>query len=102
MTLRNLLRNRLRTLAGIFGAAMGGSVLVNGFMMQKSTHYFLDFQFEKVLRSDYDLLFKDERGREALDEADGEAAVQALSDDVARHEAALLDTLQQQLDACRQ
>ncbi|MCC6125360.1 MAG: FtsX-like permease family protein [Pirellulales bacterium] len=69
MVLRNLLRNRLRTLAGIFGAAMGGSVLVNGFMMEKSTQYFLDFQFEKVLRSDYDLLFKDERGREALDEA---------------------------------
>ena len=38
------------------------------------------------------------RWREALDDADGEAAVQALSDDVARHEAALLDTLHQQLD----
>ena len=38
------------------------------------------------------------RWREALDEADGEAAIRALSDDVARHEAALLDTLQQQLD----
>ena len=38
------------------------------------------------------------RWREALDEADGEATVQALSVDVAHHEAALLDTLRQQLD----
>jgi len=38
------------------------------------------------------------RWREALDEADGEAAVQALCADVARYEAELLATLHQQLD----
>ncbi len=68
MVFRNLFRSRLRTLAGIFGAAMGGSVLVNGFMMEKSIRYFLDFQFQNVLRSDYDLTFKDERERDAVAE----------------------------------
>jgi putative ABC transport system permease protein len=68
MVLRNLFRARLRTLAGIFGAAMGGGVLVNAFMTQESIVYFLDFQFEKITRSDYDLTFKDDRGREAIDE----------------------------------
>ena len=68
MVLRNLFRARLRTLAGIFGAAMGGGVLVNAFMTQESIVYFLDFQFEKITRSDWDLTFKDERGRESIDE----------------------------------
>ncbi len=66
MVLRNLFRSRVRTLACIFAAAMGASVLVNGFMMQKSMDYFIDFQFEKILRSDLDLTFKDERGKDAL------------------------------------
>jgi putative ABC transport system permease protein len=69
MVFRNLFRSRMRTLAGIFGAAMGGCVLVNAFMMQESTEYFIDFQFEKEIRSDFDLTFKDERSREALAEA---------------------------------
>ena len=38
------------------------------------------------------------RWRDALDEADTEAAVQGLCDNVSRHEAGLLDTLHQLLD----
>jgi putative ABC transport system permease protein len=68
MVLRNLVRSRFRTLAGIFAAAMGSSVLVNSFMMQKAIYYFIDFQFEKILRSDYDLTFKDEQSRDAIQE----------------------------------
>ena len=36
MVLRNLLRARVRTVAAIFAAAMGASVMVNGFMMQEA------------------------------------------------------------------
>ncbi len=48
MVLRNLLRSRLRTAAGIFAAAMGASLLVNGFMMQTSMEYLIDFQFHRI------------------------------------------------------
>ncbi|MBN2580058.1 MAG: FtsX-like permease family protein [Pirellulales bacterium] len=70
MVLRNLIRSRFRTWAGIFAAAMGSSVLVNSFMMQKAIFYFIDFQFEEILRSDYDLTFKDEHGRDVVHEVE--------------------------------
>jgi putative ABC transport system permease protein len=68
MVLRDLVRNRVRTVVGIFAAAMGTSILVTGFMMQEAMTYLLDFQFNRVQRSDLDLTFKDERGRDALSE----------------------------------
>ena len=69
MVLRNVFRNRLRTAAGIFAAAMGSAVLVNSFMFFASPRFLIDFQFRRILRSDFDLSFKDERGRESLGEA---------------------------------
>jgi len=69
MVFRNVFRSRFRTLACISAAAMGAAVLVNGFMMQLSMDRLVDFQFNRVMRSDYDLTFKDERGQEALTEA---------------------------------
>jgi len=69
MVLRNTLRNRVRTLAGLFAAAMGASVLVNAWMMADAMTYFLDFQFRHLLRSDMDLTFKDERSEDAWLEA---------------------------------
>ena len=69
MVLRNLLRARVRTLASIFAAAMGASVMVNGFMMQEAMKYMIDFQFRKIMRNDLDLSFKDERGEDAVREA---------------------------------
>ena len=69
MVLRNVLRSRLRTIAGIFAAAMGASVLVNGFMMQLARQDLIDFQFRRIMHSDVDLTFKDERDRSAWDEA---------------------------------
>jgi putative ABC transport system permease protein len=69
MVLRNVLRSRLRTAACVFAAAMGASLLVNGFMMQLSLEHLVDFQFRRVMRSDVDLAFKDERGQDALSEA---------------------------------
>ena len=69
MVLRDVLRNRARTAAGVFAATMGAAVLVNGFMMAEATTYLIDFQFKWILRSDVDLSLKDERGQDALAEA---------------------------------
>lgn len=68
MTLRNVVRNRQRTVVGIFAAAMGSCVAVNALMLAVATEHMIDFQFELVQRSDVELTFKEERGREALDE----------------------------------
>ena len=68
MVLRDVIRNRLRSLAGAFAAAMGSSLLVTGFLMAAATEYLVDFQFKWLLRADFELAFKDERGREAIDE----------------------------------
>lgn len=69
MVLRSVVRNRFRTAAGTFAAAMGASVLVCGFMMAEATNYLIDFQFKWIWKSDFDLTFKDERGEDALLEA---------------------------------
>jgi putative ABC transport system permease protein len=69
MVLRDLLRNRVRTIAGIFAAAMGAAVLVNAQMMLHSPYYLMDFQFYWVNRADMELTFMDERGDDALREA---------------------------------
>ncbi len=68
MALRSLFRHRVRTAAGVFAAMMGAGLLVTGFMMIAAMDYFLDFQFHRVVRSDIDLVFKSERGDDALDE----------------------------------
>ena len=69
MVFRSVVRSRLRSLAGIFAAAMGAAVLASGFMMIEATYYLIDFQFRWLLKSDVDLTFSDERGRDALLEA---------------------------------
>jgi putative ABC transport system permease protein len=69
MVLRNVFRQRLRTLAGMFAAAMGAAILVTGFMLHTAMFHLVDFTFRRVQRSDIDLAFKDERDRGALLEA---------------------------------
>jgi len=69
MVLRDLIRSRVRTLAGVFAAAMGSAVMVNAFMMYDSPFYLIDFQFRRVLRTDMDLTLKDEHADDALHEA---------------------------------
>jgi len=69
MVLRNLVRHRLRTAAGVFAAAMGAAVLVNTFMMADGLERIVAFQFQWTLRSDLDLTLKDEHGYDALLEA---------------------------------
>jgi putative ABC transport system permease protein len=69
MVLRNVIRNRLRSAVGLFAAMMGAGLLMTGFTLQYCIRYLIDFQFQRVIRSDVDLAFKDERGPEALAEA---------------------------------
>jgi len=69
MVLRGVVRNRVRTLAGVFAASMGASVLVTGFMLAEASRYLVDFQFKWVLKSDIDLTFKDEQSEDVLLEA---------------------------------
>ncbi len=67
--LRNVIRNRLRSGVGLFAATMGTALLITGLTLQYCTRYLIDFQFDKVMCSDVDLSFKDERGYDALYEA---------------------------------
>jgi putative ABC transport system permease protein len=69
MVLRDVFRQRVRSIAGVFAAMMGASVLVTSFMMAEATSYLIDFQYKWILKSDLDLGFKDERCRDALAEA---------------------------------
>ncbi|MFQ6048176.1 MAG: FtsX-like permease family protein, partial [Phycisphaerae bacterium] len=68
LALRSVFRHRMRTAASVFAATMGAGLLVNGLMLIEGMHFFVDFQFFRVARSDIDVAFKDERGEEALDE----------------------------------
>lgn len=69
LCLRNIFRHKLRTGVGVFACAMGAALLVCGFMLAEALEYLVNFQFERILRSDVDLSFTDERGRPALLEA---------------------------------
>jgi putative ABC transport system permease protein len=68
MVLRNIIRHKARTAVGLFAACMGAAILTAGFMLRFGIEYIVQFQFEKVLHSDVDLSFKDERGWDALQE----------------------------------
>lgn len=66
MVLRSLFRNKPRTLANIFAAAMGAALLVFTFGSVDSIYYMVDFQFDQVLLSDYDLSFREELEYDAV------------------------------------
>jgi putative ABC transport system permease protein len=68
LVLRNVIRHKARTTVGMFAACMGASLLMCGFMLRMGVEYIIEFQFEKVMHSDVDLGFKDERGWDALQE----------------------------------
>jgi putative ABC transport system permease protein len=69
LVLRNVFRNRLRTAVGVFATAMGAGLLVCGFILTNAIAYLINFQFERVMRSDLDLRFKDECSVAALFES---------------------------------
>lgn len=69
MALRNVLRNRMRTAVGLFATSMGTSLIVLSLMSMEAMNFMIDFQFNKMLRSDLDLTFESDRSEAALDEA---------------------------------
>ncbi len=60
LSLRNLSRNRFRSVSGIFAAAMGTALLVSTFGMIDSLKFMLTFQFDKVMLADHTLSFGQE------------------------------------------
>lgn len=69
LTLRNIMRHRLRSSVGVFAAAMGSGLLVTGFILSGALSFMIDFQFHQISRSDLDFHFADEQGLPALLEA---------------------------------
>ncbi|NOZ20519.1 MAG: FtsX-like permease family protein [Planctomycetes bacterium] len=67
--LRSLFRNKVRSLIGLFAAAMGAALVLVAFGNTDSLNDMVVFQFDKVLLSDYDLTLKDEADAGALAEA---------------------------------
>jgi putative ABC transport system permease protein len=67
--LRNLFRNRGRSLVGIIAAALGTAILVATFGLVDSLKYLVQFQFDKVLLADYRLDFRTPLDQGALLEA---------------------------------
>ena len=60
MVLRGIFRQRMRTLAGLFAAMIGASLILVTFHMRDAMNEMVDFQFEKVLLSDFDLSLREQ------------------------------------------
>lgn len=69
MVLRGVFRQRMRTLVGVLASAAGASLLLVTFHLRDAVHEMIEFQFDKILLSDFDMSFKDERNIGALYEA---------------------------------
>ena len=66
---RNIFRNKTRTVVAVAAAAMGAALVVLAFGFMNSMSYWLEFQFDMVMLSDYNMVFKDEVDGGALYEA---------------------------------
>lgn len=61
IVVRDLTRQRGRTIAGIFAATMGAALMTLSFLSRDAVLFLVDFQFEQLLLSDFDLHLKDTR-----------------------------------------
>ena len=66
MVLRGIVRQRMRTIAGLFAAAVGAAMMLVTFFMRDSMVTMVEFQFEKILLSDFEVSFKDNVDEGAL------------------------------------
>jgi putative ABC transport system permease protein len=66
MVMRSVWRHKWRTGVGMLAAALGSAILLIACYFMDSMFELIDFQFDKVLRSDVDLTFKDELDGGAL------------------------------------
>ena len=69
MVLRGIFRHKARSLAALFAAAMGASLMVSTFGSIDSIRYMISFQFDLTMTSDYVLTFRGERDYGAVYEA---------------------------------
>ncbi len=69
LVLRDIFRNRTRTLGGLLSATVGAMLLLVTFSMYDSAFALLNFQYDKLLLSDIDLSFKDDHDFAALFES---------------------------------
>lgn len=68
-TLRGIFRNKVRSLVGVFAAAVGSAILVASFGLNDSLVAMVSFRFDKELLADYTLHFRDPLDAGAVDEA---------------------------------
>lgn len=69
IALRSVVRSHGRTFSGIFAAMMGTMLMMVAFALSDSMYYLVDFQFEKTIKSDFDLVFKETLPWDAFYEA---------------------------------
>lgn len=69
MVLRSLFRQRMRTAVTTGAASIGAALLLTTFHMRDAMQELIRFQYQKLLRADYELAFKDQRDGGALLEA---------------------------------
>lgn len=58
MVLRGITRNRMRTASGVFAATVGSALMLLMFHMRDSMNEMVEFQFDQLLISDFDLTFR--------------------------------------------
>ncbi len=69
IALRSLARNPFRTATGIISQAIAMSLIFSTFVMFDSMWYLVEYQFDTIVHSDADIGMRDERGMNALYEA---------------------------------
>ena len=69
IVLRNLIRNKARTLTGMFSAAMGAALVLVTFGTLDSLQYMVNFRFDMVDHTDFSLTLRNDRGAGAYFEA---------------------------------
>jgi len=60
MVIRGLFRHRLRVFTGVFSAMMGSALIVQTIQLSDSFDELIEFTYDRMLVSDFDLVFKDE------------------------------------------
>jgi len=66
IVLRNLIRNKGRTVTGVFSSAMGAALVLVTFGTMDSLQYMVNFRFDMVNHADYSLTLRNDRGVGAL------------------------------------
>ena len=67
VVLRDIGRSKARTFAGIGASALGAGLLLAGFGLKDSMEYMMEFQFDSVMKADYEITLRSERGEASLD-----------------------------------